>query len=774
MANDKKFLPVRVVQPSRDFLQKNEVVGGSAPKWFIETADFESHKDFLFSEISGIETDLEDNFQKYPEIPSVIKAKLTEKAWAKSHRPNNIFDVETCPIIGLDHMGELLISATKTGLNKLKSRVKTPTTKAQQANITAVEELSKYGEKDKLLELTITDLMTKSKRSNQTCLKVILFDHHDSEINENVKYKFLFWIQGYKNLHAEDISKMKGLHIWRVTGANEQQIKEMISHPSIRTVSFFPSFRIILQKDLISSQQISGFPSPESNKEYPKIAVIDTGISKNHPFLSKWVIDRISFVPDAYQNNKHGSFVAGLICMGSQLNGIGICPDNEPVQIIDIQMIPDSEKDTVTEDILMERLESCVPKITEKHNVRIWNMSAGSDVSAEDEKFSSMAVFLDKLQEENKIILTLPSGNYVGSDQRTWPPQSTIQNQDRLQIPADSVMAMTVGAIACKEKPDSIVKLNQPASYSCRGPGPAYIMKPEIVHYSGNLTINNGKMDYFNQGILSFDEKGNIIEGIGTSYSCPLGARTMSIIMEKLLDSTTNNMVKALTIHNSFIPENLGKSEAIFPYVGFGKPDKVDNVLACTESEVTLMMEQEIYEGHHLTVPFAWPKSLIDENGTCRGKVRMTLVAGVPLDATYGSEYIRANVQAALQAGNPGKGGKLDYKGQLHEDPDTKDLSKCYEKERIKNGFKWKPIKRYEADLKGIKAEDWRIKISLLLRDGFKLGVRPVRFALVFSLSDPAGVAPVYNEVILGLRNKNVITSPIQLRAQVQEKVRVQ
>jgi hypothetical protein len=285
--------------------------------------------------------------------------------------------------------------------------------------------------------------------------------------------------------------------------------------------------------------------------------------------------------------------------------------------------------------------------------------------------------------------------------------------------------------------------------------------------------MNNGRMDYSNQGILSFDEKGNIIEGIGTSYSCPLGARTMSIIKEKLVDTTTNNMVKALTIHNSFIPENLGKSEAIFPYVGFGKPGKVDDVLACNESEVTLMMEQEIYEGHHLTIPFAWPKSLIDENGKCRGRVRMTLVAGVPLDASYGSEYIRANVSATLQAGNPGKEGKLVYKGQMHEDPDTSDLSKCYEKERIKNGFKWKPIKRYEADLKGIKAEDWRIWISLLLRDGFRLGVRPVRFALIFSLIDPDGVAPVYNEVILGLRNKNVITSPIQLRAQVQEKVRV-
>ena len=772
MANDKKFLPGRVVQPSRDFLHRDERKGGSVKLFITDETEFRTHQEYLSSEINKIETSLDEEFTKYPEIPAVIKAKLRDDAWAKSHRPTDLFQKDTCPIIGLDNMGELLISATKAGMSRLKNRISAPTSKAQKANISAVQDISKFQEKDKLQDLSLNELISKSKRNNQTYLKVLLFDHHDPEINEDIKDKFLSWASE-KKLEVEDISKLRGLSIWRLKSANEQQIKEMIQHPSIRTISYFPAYRMVLKKNLISSQKISDIPIPDANKDYPLVAVVDSGVSQNHPQLSPWVTYTISYVPEQYQDNNHGSFVAGLICMGDKLNGIGICPDEEPIKLIDIQMLPDeSSPDTLSEDDLIQRLQECIPEITNKHKVRIWNMSAALNEKTKDEKFSSLAVFLDKLQDQYNIILALPSGNYEDVNQRKWPPQNGIGNADRLQVPADSVRAITVGAIACKESPDSLVKLNQPTSYSCKGPGQTYIPKPELVHYSGNLAIKNGKLTCFNQGILSFDAEGNITEDVGTSFSCPLVARTLSIIQHKLTDSTTNEMIKALAIHNSHIPEGLGTSDEVFQYAGFGKPDKVENILKCSESEITLMFEQEIFQGHNLIYPLTWPQSLKDGDKKHRGKVRMTLVAGVPLDSEFGSEYIRASISASLQT-KATKNGEEVWLNKVHEDPDTSDLSKCYEKERIKGGYKWKPIKRYDADLKRITAEDWRIKVSLLLRDGFELGLRPIKFALIFTLSDPDGVAPVYNEVIVGLRNKNVITSPIQLRAQVQEKVRV-
>lgn len=397
-------------------------------------------------------------------------------------------------------------------------------------------------------------------------------------------------------------------------------------------------------------------------------------------------------------------------------------------------------------------------------------MSLGLSISVEDEFFSSLGSFLDIIQEDNNIIITLPSGNYTHANQRKWPPQDNIINDDRLQVPADSVRAITVGAIACKDNNDSIVKTNQPASYSCKGPGPSYIVKPELIHYSGNVGFNNGTLHSLNQGIRSFDENGRITEDAGTSFACPLVARTLAILDHKLDSSTSNNLIKALAIHHSQIPIEAKIHDDILPYVGFGIPTSANNILNCTESSITLVFEQEIYEGHSLKYHFVWPKSLRDENGKCRGDVKMTLVAGVPLDSNFGSEYIRANITATLGAKTfDNKKNEYKFISKLKENPKLE--AGLYEEELIKNGYKWKPIKKYEGNFRGIKTDEWRIRVSMLLRDGISLDIAPLKFALIFTLSDPEGLTPVYDEVVIGLENENVITNPLKLRSEIQQRI---
>lgn len=761
------LLPVRIVQPSRDFLQK-EI--GKPPmhfKNFIEDPEeFTTHIKYLDNKLIKITEKLNNNFLEYPDLPAIIKAKLKNEALAKTHRPTSIFDIDTCPIIGLDHMGELLISTTKPGIEKLRKRIKEPTNNKQKSNISAINDLEEYGMEDKLQGLSIHDLKMKSMKKGRTCLKVILFDHKDSEINKTMALRFESWANK-ENLQINNVYKAKGLNIWRIYDASEEQIKKIAEHPSVRLLSFFPQFKIIKTRELIASQELLEYPPPQDGQNYPIVGVIDSGISDNHPFLHPWVIDRETFVPVAYQDCKHGSFVGGLICMGNQLNGGGICPDEDSIQIVDVAIIPDLDKDIISEDDLMERLNSSIPILTKKHNMRIWNMSLGLETITDDERFSTLAIFLDKLQEENNIIMVLPSGNYEDILQRKWPPQEEIGNKDRLQIPGDSVRSVTVGAIACKEKPDSIVKINQPASYSCRGPGPVFTIKPDIVNYSGNLTIDKGKINCANQGIISFDENGNIVEDIGTSYSCPLGARTLSILQNRLEDSITNTTIKALVIHKSEVPQQISESGNVSPYYGFGKPAKVDEILNCNRSEITLIFEHEIYEKHSLIYPFFWPNSLKDEN-KCRGKVRMTLASELPLDASYGSEYIRASLSASLQSMNK----KGEYKGRLQENPKSDNFEDLYEKSLIKDGYKWKPIKRYEGTFKQIVAEDWRIKVMLLLRDGMFLNHNPIKFSLIVTLSDPDCNSDIYDEVVVGLRNINVLTNPIQLRNKIYQKIK--
>ena len=93
--NDKQFLPIRVVQSNIDFLNKN-LSGGSVSKIFLNEEELSDHKKKLGIEISQIETTLAINFQLFPKLPYVIKARLRKDALVKSHRPNGILKADTC------------------------------------------------------------------------------------------------------------------------------------------------------------------------------------------------------------------------------------------------------------------------------------------------------------------------------------------------------------------------------------------------------------------------------------------------------------------------------------------------------------------------------------------------------------------------------------------------------------------------------------------------------------------------------------------------------
>src|SRR3546814_4428340 len=50
-----------------------------------------------------------------------------------------------------------------------------------------------------------------------------------------------------------------------------------------------------------------------------------------------------------------------------------------------------------------------------------------------------------------------------------------------------------------------------------------------------------------------------------------------------------------------------------------------------------------------LPIWFAWPASLVGPGGKCRGRAKITLISTPPLDARFGSEFVRVNINATLQ-----------------------------------------------------------------------------------------------------------------------------
>ena len=104
-------------------------------------------------------------------------------------------------------------------------------------------------------------------------------------------------------------------------------------------------------------------------------------------------------------------------------------------------------------------------------------------------------------------------------------------------------------------------------------------------------------------------------------------------------------------IHSASIPDKAKRDSKVYNrYYGHGIPMRnLENIITCTSSSVTLVFSGTLYNGTFIKFnDFPFPKSLI-RNGKCYGDIKITLDAP-KIDASYGQEYCRANIDAHLGA----------------------------------------------------------------------------------------------------------------------------
>ena len=763
MADEKPQLLVRIVDPEKIISKRIESGGTPESKWYIPEADtekLEAHRMQLVGELAHIEF---PETTKKKKLPIILKARLKSKALAKSNRPESILSKETCPVVGVEDIGQLLLSATENRLYKLKSRINEAKDK-ELAQVTAIDDISPFKIEDKLSGETLDVVKKLAKRNDYWILKVTLFDHEDPYLNQIVTEGFSDLCE-QNSIKFEQVSKVVNIKTLKIEVKDEQSILLLLDYAGVKELSYFPTYKIVSNAFETTEKKIQ-FPKPDSNKKYPIIGLIDSGIPEQHKALTPWIEEHLTYIPTQESNYNHGCFVGGLLAFGNFLVGDYICPEKDNTKIVDIHVLPsDIVENTLTEDKLIARLDDAVPKLIGKYGVKIFNMSIGFPQKiCEVNTFSTLAVYLDKLQDKYDVIFVLPSGNNKElKHQRAWPPVVDQSPYDKLRAPADSLRAITVGALAAKERKDSFVKKDEVTSYSCIGPGPAYTIKPDVVHYSGNISVIKGQVDFSLQGMQSVNEHSRIVEDVGTSFSAPMISRTLGILDGKLLEKPSAILLKALLIHSAGLPAAIEDEPKILKYVGFGLPKDSERILSCNEHEVTLVFEKAISLGSFVECLFYWPPSLI-RNGKCYGEMELTVVSKTPLDERYGSEYARANVTATIQA--------QDLNGvwgsrEIPEYPTTSQGRKIFETDLIE-ALKWKPIKQYKRMLvKGVPAKAWRLRVNAKFRNEFK-PTADVPFAMIFTLKDPEGKAPVYNEVVNEMRIHGINTYQVRLRTRVQ------
>lgn len=743
MPPNEERLYIKVVLPNQAE-DKKVHPGGTAPKPFKTVTP--ALREQLVRRIGVAEEAMRHLPQGVGAIPLVVD--LDKRALAKTHRPENLFCPKTCPIIGAGKPGQLFAKGTKSGLKALRIRVgRARSGKRLLKDISTVHNLRPVVPADRLSGKSAQDLFTAApKVKDRASIKVSLFAYDDSREDNASRSSFEGLLQQGQLTYTK-LAQFTDQDVYRVMCRSEEDVEALSNYVMVRSVSQLPVFRSLVRKQFNFQKAPNDLPGiDDSPLEYPVVAVVDSGIAQDNPRLDEWVAGRERYVSRAEENNDHGTFVAGLVIWGDRLNADHPEIGTFPCRLLDVHVLPNSDPSHgpvgfVSEAELLQSLEECLRK--HANEVKVWNLSLGSNERCRLDRFSDFAIELDNLQEKFSVSFVIAAGNYVDPPLLPYPRPSAQADQGRITTPADSVLGVTVGAISQLNHPSpDASRRGEPSPFSCNGPGPNYIIKPDLAHFGGNISLQAKNP----LGLTSLTTGQRTSEDIGTSFATPLISRQLAHIYHSVTPAPSPTLARALLTHNA---RDIRTGERVEDgddhFIGFGTPLHLDRLIECTPWMTTLVFDEYLRPGYILEWDdFPYPESLI-KSGKYHGEMWMTLAYPPKRDPRWGSEYCETHIDASFGV----------FRGDTEESytpqcpPEHSNKGDLYESFQVRNLRKWAPVRTYHRRIKrGLAGNRWRLSVRLLCRHNVEqaaLSRQP--FTLILSIADPERGAPVYDEM---------------------------
>jgi serine protease AprX len=721
MANN-NYNPIKHVKFSEvDYFQPPTHGGGNSKPLKEVTNEFRAE---LLSSIQYLTT-----VEGFQEKTTIAVVELENKATAKSHRPTAIFNDKTCPFFGDVGYAKHLIQITPSGLLALKEKISNGKTKQIIKDISAIKSIFHY-------EVNINAVQ------DEKSLSVRLFRFNTIEKNQTLDNDFECFLEKFDCQWEKHSSN--AVRLYRISGSTNIILQSLPKFAGVQSVI---SSKCIQLKPMVKSRLGISPPTmlpPLQDKEYPVVAVVDSGISHCDP-INPWVVGRTTCVAPAYKNDEHGTFVGGLITNSFNLNN----SDNRfplcQAKIFSVEVLGNDGGDLYSIIQSMHDVAKTNPQI------KVWNLSLGGSTPVSKDEISAMAIMLDEFQDKFNCLCVVAAGNFEEGI-REWPP--TEELSDGISTPGDSVRSLTVGSIA---HIDGIVNNQEPSHFSRKGPVSNYVQKPEIVHFGGNIMMNNGQP--VTLGVNSIDSIGNSHHDIGTSFSTPIVSSIASNLFGEIGERANPSLVKALIIHNSNLHNSIDDEHK--PYYGWGKPQGSSDILSVKDYESTMVFEgvaQKSFEIEKL--PFPIPECLRTDEGKVRAEFFITLVYHPELDPQKAFEYCQMDINVGF--------GKIED-GKFNSQVPLQKEQHLFESDLVKNGDKWSPIKVYKKRFpNGVDIKDWKLRVSVMDREGYEAQGVLIPFSIVLTVRDIDKEQPVYNEMSILMDQYNWEVSDLVIDSQIQ------
>lgn len=701
-----------------------------------------------------------------PDIPGVMVIRLRDAAVAKSHRPLDLIAEASIAQAGHGAIDEMLVAVNPVNLAQLKRTLASRDTKKLRANISAIEAFEPWDASRRLPKIYRNQQLPMAFRALRKLgrrLLVRLFVHASAATSRLVVDRLEQLLERHRITHLR-IDQRVGPSVYALEmndAMSEGAFSEIVKFQGVRTIR--PEPRIHAAAAVLPPAA-TRFTAAAPQPGLPIVAVFDTGVHPDLPMLAPWVVSRDSYLLPPDTNYFHGTAVSSLLADGAGLNGNHVFFPTAGCVVHDVCALESGAGGSYQSDLIIRLREA----LAKRPDIKVWNLSLGGQEVSDDE-FSEFGRELDTLSDLYGVLFVVAAGNYEDLPRRTWPA-GDVALADRLSSPGDSVRSLTIGALTHLDSPTSMVKANEPASYSRRGPGPVFTPKPDIVHIGGNTDAN---FNCTGIGVVVMASGGQFPIGCGTSYAAPLAAGKAAHVWQALTlpgrpynVAVSPTMVKLLMIHSAQLnsPE---RTAAERRYFGSGMPGNPVEMLYDADDTFTILFELDIVDTTKWRkAPFLIPPSLLHE-GKLRAEVIITAAYAPPLNSAAGAEYIRFNVDVGFGTLTLNARGEHDFHGCV---PAIGELGTTgLETAQVKHGGKWSPVKTYRRKFpRGQAGDIWGLQATILRRAFEPPLSQPLRVVIAVTLRALDGNPSVYSEGRRLLAQSNWITQDLSQHVEIQ------
>lgn len=477
---------------------------------------------------------------------------------------------------------------------------------------------------------------------------------------------------------------------------------------------------------------ITSIPNPGIE---PTIGVIDTLFDKR-VYFSKWVEyhDMVDDnIPKGQNDYRHGTAVSSIIVDGPKMNpwlddGCG------RFKVRHFGVAAGAQFSSFTIIKLIKTI------IESNKDIKVWNISLGSNQEINDNFISAEAAVLDQIQYENDVIFVVAGTNKSRED------------VNKIGSPADSINSMVVNAVT---------KSGLSTKYSRKGLALSFFAKPDVSYYGGS-----------EEQYIQVCEPLGATFVAGTSFAAPWIARKLAYLIDVL--GLNREIAKALIIDAARGWNDAPTPEEVALYGHGIVPIKITDIIQTPEDEIRFLVtdvsEKWNTYNYHFPIPL--------KADTYPYYARATMCYFPLCDRAQGVDY--TNTELNLHFGRIQDDGKLNEINDDKQNLDDIGESRSYilEGDARERFRKWDNVK-YVAEKvkdrrvpkKSYRNKNWGMEIKTNNRLDPEDGVG-LRFGVVVTIKEMYGI----NRLDEFIKNCNlngwlVNAIDIQNRIEIHEKI---